>query len=524
VGTPEREDTPGQTLDERARLLQDTLNSIIRDPNTQFLENTDVALKEAHWAFGVVETGYSASFADNPNVSKPALNEDEDEDKEDPEPLPTVEDESFFVKYIPAKHFVMAGRNTCLINEADWLGYYEWMYIEDVKEAPAYKGKVAGLKATVETEEEAKKEDKSESRVKIWKIWDQRKKMRYVFADGHDRTLLKEKYKNLPLHVLRFENQTDNFYPIPPIYHMLGPQDEFNDSRDTLRKLRKAIVPRYTYDEQAMDPEDLEKFETGDIGVYIPVRNQNQSPINPVNQPTFSESTIQSLTMAANEFNEMAGSSPESRQVAASGTATQANIVNNRQMISESFDRQTVGIWLGSISRGLLQCAIDSMILDHWVTRNSDPFSQFAQQDAQNIANLYRQITFQDLQEADAAMRWDVTIDMESLSPASEQEKRQVWNGAIQMLANGPIARILSTSQELLKRTLDLNGVHSSQEQRLIGEALARVAAQELAMAQQQGKMPSQTGVPGQAAPQPTQQAGVPPQGPPQPPPPQPGA
>jgi hypothetical protein len=339
----------------------------------------------------------------------------------------------------------------------------------------------------------------------VWKIWDQRTKTRIVVAEGHDKVLLEKPYKHLPLHFMRFENQTDCFYPIPPIYHQLGSQREYNDSRDTLRKLRKAIVPRYTYDEQAMSPEDLEKFESGDIGVYIGVRNQNPSPINPVNQPSFSEGSITSLTLAGKEFAEMSGTSNASRQTSSSDTATEAKIMNTRQQVSESFDRQTVGLFLASVAQGLLQCAIDFMIVDHWIMRNSDPFSAFFQQDAAAIQQQYQLITFQELQEASSTMRWDVSVDVESLSPASEEEKKNTWNTALQMLGNAPIARLLAQSPELLKRTLDLNGMHSAKDQAMVGEALMKVAQIEMQMAQA-GAKPG-PGVSGQA---PAQPAGVP--------------
>jgi hypothetical protein len=309
VGSPSREDTQGQVLDERAQLLQDTVNSIIRDPQTQFNEQVYPALKEAFWSFGCVETGYAADFVDDATLPKPALKEGDKTEVENP--VPQVKSESFYVKHIPAKSIVMSGRESSVLAEHDWIGYFEWMNLEDVKASPAYAGKTEGLKPTSrDPERDGEETDPDTERVKVWKLWDQRTQTRIHFADGHDEMLLEKPYKHLNLHFLRFEMQTDSPYPIPPIYHQLGPQREYNDSRDTLRKLRKAIVPRYTFDAQAMAPEDLEKFETGDIGVYIPVMNQNPSPINPVNQPSFSEAPSRSHSRA--KFSEIGatGASP----------------------------------------------------------------------------------------------------------------------------------------------------------------------------------------------------------------------
>ena len=145
------------------------------------------------------------------------------------------------------------------------------------------------------------------------------------------------------------------------------------------------------------------------------------------------------------------------------------------------------------------------MILDHWILRNSDPFSPYFEQDAAAIAQQYQLITFQELQNASSTMRWDVSVDVESLSPSSEEEKRQTWNTTLQMLGNAPIARLLAQSTELLKRTLDLNGMHSAKDQALIGQALMKVSQIEMQMAAA-GAKPG-PGVSGQA---PAQPAGVP--------------
>jgi hypothetical protein len=166
-----------------------------------------------------------------------------------------------------------------------------------------------------------------------------------------------------------------------------------------------------------------------------------------------------------------------------SDAATEAKIMNTRQAVSESFDRQTVALFLGSMAKGLLQCAIDFMIVDHWIVRNSDPFSPYFNQDAAAIAQQHQLITFQELQEANSTMRWDVTVDVESMSPASEEEKKNTWNTALQLMANAPIARLLAQSEELLKRTLDLNGMHSAKDQALIGQALMKVAQIEMQLA-----------------------------------------
>lgn len=514
TGVPEREDTPGQTLDERAQLLQDTANSIVRDPDTLFMEQTRLALLEAQWAFGCVEVGYDASFEDNPTAQRPALEERSKESAIERGPvdaaqgIPKVNYECFFVKYVSASRVFCSREESSVVKELDWVGYYDWMYLEDVKKAPAYAAKVEGLKPTAQEKSPSDRSDDISDMVKIYKVWDLRTHTKYVWADGHKKFLLEAHFDRLPLFFIRFEVEPGKFYPIPPIYHMLKPQDDYNQSRDLLRRLRDAIVPRYVYDENALRPEDIEKFESADPGVYIPQRTANPDPIRPVQQPSWSEGALRALTIAGEEFTEVSGVSPESRQVAQSKTAYQAGLVNQKEQVQDSHDRWLTARWLGEIIKELLQLAIDRMVLPRWIQRNADPFSPYLQQYAARLSELYQQITFQDLQEADSVVRWDVTVDVDSMTPATEEQKQAKWNQALIMLANPSVGRILGASPELLKHTLDLNGIHSAQEQRLIGEALMREAQMQAAMAAQAGKPLQSPGIAPQAgtgAPQVTQ-------------------
>src|SRR5512139_2418203 len=80
MASPAKADTPAATVDDKAKLLQDTANALIRDPRCGLKEQTLLALKEAHWAFGCIEVGYSADFIDNPGLKDqaPPLKEEEE--------------------------------------------------------------------------------------------------------------------------------------------------------------------------------------------------------------------------------------------------------------------------------------------------------------------------------------------------------------------------------------------------------------------------------------------------------------
>ena len=533
VASPAKNDTPGETVDDLAQLLQDTSNALVRDPRCDLKDQVAIALKEAHWAFGCIEVGYSADFGENPMLKEasPPLKEDEntegveakpkDDEYEQPESI--ITDEWFWTRRIPPRQILVSAPESTIVSENDWIGYWEYQHVEDVKKAPAYKN-TSDLKGGGDSEK-PDDVDTSANDVKIYKIWDQRAKCRYVFAEGHKQTLLKQKYERLPLFFLRFEVEPDKFRPIPPIHNLLTIQDEYNDSREFLRMQRKTRVPRYTVAQDSLLPDELEKFEDNRPNVWIK-RRQNTSGdvISPVMQPNMSDSALNSLTLSRQEFDELSGVGAESRQQASSDTATQAAIMNQRQTIQESFDRHTVAMWLGKIIRELMLLAIDKMTLPRWISLNTDSNSQFFPQDAMQIAMMHRQITMQNLSEASEELRWDVSVDVESLSPVSEQEKQGQWLQTLQLISNPMVAPLLAMSQPLLKRTLDLSGIKNGKDQAAVMEALQKKAQLEMQMAQQQAEMkgmapmagqppPGGPPGPGGAVPQPPQLIPGPPEG-----------
>lgn len=521
VASPSKSDTPGETVDEKAQLLQDSANALVRDSRCGLKEQALISLKESHWAFGCIEVGYSADFVDNPALKDQAPPLKEDEHTEGVKAYQKiVKDEWIWTRRIPARQVLVSCPESTTIDELDWIGYWEDYHVEDVKKAPAYKN-TSELKGSA-GEQKDDDVDTSANDVRLYKLWDQRTKTRYVFAEGHKKCLLEEKFKRRKLFFLRFEIEPDKFRPIPPIHNWLDRQDQQNVAYEALRVDLQTRVRRYTVDLGGVDGSEIEKFEANTPNTWIK-RNPNSQPnvIAPVEQPQMSGEIVQMIEIARRDFDEVTGVGAEARQQASSDTATQAAIMNQRQTIQDSFDRYVVARWLGEIIREMVLLAIDKLTLPQWIMLNSDPNSQFFPQDAMKIAQNFQQITAQQLQEADDALRWDISVDVESLSPVSEQEKQAQWMQALNLISNPMVAPLLAMSPELLKRTLDLNGIKNGRDQDAIGKALMMKAQMEMAMAQAQQPpgvapmpgAPQGPGGPGPAAPRPPQMIPPPPEG-----------
>lgn len=501
TASPARADTPAQQIDQRKQLLQDTGNTIIRDPETMFMDQTFISMKEAFWSLACIEVGYTADFVDNPtSEGKPPLEEKEGEDQSlqailaqlKSELQRTITEERFYVRRIDPDSLLFSEKDSSVLKELDWVGYSEMLYVEDIKKSPAYKN----------TE---KLPPGEEGQILCHKIWDIRTHTRYVLPEGGDDFILEEPFKRVPLFYLRFEIEPGKFRPIPLIQSWLSSQDEYNDSRETLRKNRKARQVKFTVDPSKLKPEEAKKLESEEVGIYVFTEdNKNDgTAIHPVVMPPMDTTVLSTMSVSRSEFDEVSGTAAQSRQVSTGETATEASIINNRQNIIENFDREKVAKWLAAIARELILQAVDKMALPKWVLLNSDPYSEYFLLDALSIAKVYRQITFQQLQIASDSLRWDVSVDVESMGPVPEQQRRLEWMSILTLLRDGGMARLLALSPELLKKTLDLHGIRSAQEQAWIAQALSTQAQIEMSLLMGGTPSPGLAGLPQPQGPQP---------------------
>ena len=346
---PARGQSIGSDVGNRATLVQDALQTAIDDPKLRFKYHTTLALRNAYSRFSVVEVGYTADWIDNPNAGKPVLKEDnspmlDSEGVEVKEPTKVLKSgsEALYVRRVPPQSFrVWPGRNDLAAN--DFVAYFEWHYVEDVKRNPDYEHtadlKATGMDRMDERGASSMSDDpdrlKHVGMIKLWKIWDLRRKVRHVYAEGATQLLQEGKsYTTLPFAVLKFYELEDSFYPLPPIFNWLSPQDEVNESREMQKIHRRRALRRYMREPQ-VKKEEFEKLETGEDMVCIEVPKVVPSPIMPIPDAPLENANWQQLAVTHEDFREITGASGESRGEPTADTATQANIINVRQQIRE---------------------------------------------------------------------------------------------------------------------------------------------------------------------------------------------
>lgn len=514
---PGRSDDFGSQAQERALLCQDTAQTFIDDPDVDFVPETSLSLHEAHFRFGVVEVGYTPDWIDNPDAGKPVLKlkenpGDEDEVVTDSKNQPVLQGESvvtresLYIKRIPAEAFRVSISNKNKLSRNDWCGYYEWHYVDDLRENPLYEKGARGLKSTGSMDGERDKDvdntpegiKKRAGMVKVWKIWDLRTMTRIVLAAGHDKFLMEnQSYKYVPFSVLKWYEILDSFYPCPPVFQWLGPQDEVNETRDAQRAHRRRFYRRYTIIRNTVDPEELKKLESGGDGVYIEV--DQGGAIQPIADAPLSSDVWQHLDESKTDFLTVSGVSGDQRGVAESETATQATIIDQHSQLREGSIRAKVQSWLADIARLILLTARDNMALEFWIRRNVDLSAIEANggSEVMRVNALWQQIENDELGDLDL----DISIDLSSMSPVAKEAEKQSWMQVLAMISNPGLQMMLGMSDVLLKKTLSLYGITSQTEIVEIKKVIGQIMMMQMAAAKAQAEGAGGPVKPGGAAP-----------------------
>lgn len=509
---PPYADNAQSDIAERATLCENTVQTFINDERrVHFKLQTLLSLRDAWFRFGMVEVGYTSDWIDNPHAGKPVLKEDDtpvmDSDTGQPvlQPDKVVKkgSEQLFIKRVRPNDVRVSVSGKNVLDENDWVGYWEWVYVEDVKRNPEYSNtstlKASGVLADAQSDTKDPDQQKRAGMVRIFKLWDLRRKVKRVLADGHDKYLIEDKpWTFLPLSALKFYELSDSWYPLPAVSQWISPQDEINETREMQRVHRRRFYRRYTYMTGAIDATELEKLENGGDGVYAKRNSQEDSIAAVQDAPLSGDWNV--LAASKDDFQQITGVTGDQRGAPEAQTATQANIASVTSQVRQSSMRLLVGDWLADIARIMLLTIREKMQLPFWIKLNVDPLNP----DPQAVlatAQAWKEITAKDLGE-DAL---DVSVDVTSLSPVSMDAERQMWTtGVLPMITNPALALTLSASDVLLRKTLKYYNITAAQDIAEIKKALTVVVA---AMA---GQMQQQA--PGAAAPaaMPTLAAGMP--------------
>ena len=486
---PSRIDDPSSDAEARAKLQEHTLNTLVQDPDLGFMLETGLARFDAEFRFGMVQVGYTADFIDNPLAGRPMLSDKVDEQTGQGVPMSdgagnpvleanvTLRSEELFLKWIPAKTIRVSEKNHNRLEKCDWAAYYEWHYIDDLKNNKRYKN-TSSLNATARMKgdkEPAAPDGTSHiNMVKVWFLWDLRKKERRIFPEGGEKYFLEEPFRFLPFATLKHHEILGQFFPLPPTFNWVHPQNQLNDGREMRRVHRKRAIRRYLYRESAfVNPQEaLAKLSEDEDMTAVDVTGDPTTVMVPVPDAPLDPAIFRDMADHIEDFTRTSGVSGEAQQVAQSETATQANLIALMGRVRENAKRQQVGQWLSAIGRLILLTIRDNMALPIWIKKSVDPYSPLAGMEAQEVQYLWQQNIAEDLGDIDN----DITVDHASMSPVAQAEERTDWLTFLQIMTNPQIGMILGQSPGLMRKTAALFNIRSERDLQEVSQALQMTA------------------------------------------------
>lgn len=495
----------------KSLLREDLLNTIVTDPDNYFPNEIELAILDSYFRFGVVEVGYAANWIQNPNADKPILRSDQrpyvdaqNNVIKQPKELP--ESEKIYIKRIPAKNFRVGGLESSELTRCNWCGYWEFVRIEDFKANKELKNldelNWSGARSDDFVPEEYGPEVDEATRtgdlLKIWKIWDNRKKMMYVFSDLQQITHLAKPFTRLPLFDLRPNRLTKGWYPLPPVRNWKPAQDEINDSHEQMRNHRKRFTRKYVYNASAFpDEEELDKLINGGDGTFAKTSAADvRTVVAAVENADLGAQEGQSLVVTSNDLNIVSGTSSETRSGTPDKTsATQAQIINQRAQIRDSRQRIQVAKWLTRIGREILLLAEEKFTLPVWI-KMQIPAGEIGD-NLPDYQFLWHQITMNDLKgtvdEEDHDFDFDVSIEIDSMSPITNDDEKNKFLLFLSSLTQFPE---LSESPLLVRELAYKVGYRNEkvikQLQQVAATKLKIMLAQLGIQAPQQGMQPPQ--------------------------------
>ncbi len=344
---------------EIAENIEDTLNTYVTDEKNNFPQEILSGIEDSWSRFGIWEVGYESTWIDNPKVKSPKVRSDyvpgvdkrrERSRRSDPELIP--EQERIYCVNIPAEHFRVSTNDATELWQCDWVGYYDYVRVEDLLALPGLKNKEelsrrASLETTGEDDAEVKAKIEfggSLDIVKIWKIWDLRAKRKYCFSGSVE--FYNKPYEIFPFESLRFKRRkkTKGWYPLPVTFNWLSPQNEINETRNANRDHRRRFKRVYVANKQAFEDEAQETvqnvFINGEDGTVLWANRDGA--IAPVPNADIGSSVPLAMQVTKDDFNIISGTSSEQRGESDRTTATQAVLTNQSAKIRDTSERMTV--------------------------------------------------------------------------------------------------------------------------------------------------------------------------------------
>lgn len=489
-----------------AQKKQEFLNEMIARANKEEDFNNDSSLvaMDSYFRFGIMEVDYAADWR-NPD-KKPIVTTAHENDAISSEQAKVVEDEEIpeneriYFKRIKASRFRVSTSDDTKLSNCSWCGYYSFMYKDTLAHTkglnlPAdfanndagLSGEYVGMKYAMASNKASQDNHdmiemmKQGKVVKVWNVWDNEINQRLLILEPNFDIIWRGPFEFLPFADHRHDLRLDGYYPMPPVYHWLAPQDEINQAREQMRNYRRRFTRKFRW--FGIDQEELEKFKNEVDGEVIKLKSPS-SILEPISNPEIGISILDGLNASRDDFNIVSGSSSDLSTAQADRTsATQSKITAMKAQVIENVEQLHFAGFYKKIGRLALICAQEKFSGGVWAKNSVSPGEQFLGQINPVMAPVFNYITNQDLSDG-----FDVDIEINCIN-GSPQKMQEEFERLIKFLTTLQTFPQISLSPILIRETAYRIGYRN---EKVIAElqrtAMLQMMGQAAQMAQAQGQ------------------------------------
>lgn len=439
-----------------AQLKQDALNTKVSDPRLEFVDDIRLAALDSFFRFAVMEVGYARDWK-NPN--KPKI---EMESHDDPEALGTKDsvisdeelpdNEAVYTKWISAKRFRVSMSDDVKLRNCDWCGYYSFIPRSVLEETDGinfpktYDTSYFSIDIADATDyfEKDGMDESSASELatrgelcKVWHIWDNITKERLLILDGPFVEMYSESFERLPFATYRADISLKGWYPIPPVWQWLSPQNEVNEAREQVRRYRRRATRKFEVTAGQVDPDELDKLSTDEDGSVIVTKRKDGNPsIRPIQNPQIDANIVEGLTMAKDDF-DIVASIPVARGRASDRqTATATRQIASDQSIVESLEQIDFSRFVSAVGREILLQMGEKLEQGFWVKTSLDPgTSESIMSEIQDKQEIYKYITSQSLVDG---YDFDINCNVINSTPENMLKEKTSYIEFLALVAQYP--------------------------------------------------------------------------------------
>lgn len=331
----------------------DIVNYVARRKEFNLAEKHELCALDAFFGFAVMHIDYDNTLLSNPYLPSQAQGN----------PL-----NALYAKHVPFDRFRVSARANWDLSEGKWYGFYEYVPYERLEK---YADKIPHSNLTMDENDEAAQyaasgiiktgetatEITPSNCAKIWYIWDfetMTKMTVCMESKAEDMLLEKEEFQHSNVSTLRYGKRRRGWYPLPPVFQWISPQDEINDIHQAMRIHRKRFKRKYLMQGDSMEPEEEQKLLYGPDGTIVKVNKLDN--VKPLEDPPMDAAAANSMLVSYDDFNRVAGSTMEQGRIQDRTTASQANINERRAQVRESKELNRMANFLVDIGYSIERC------------------------------------------------------------------------------------------------------------------------------------------------------------------------